>query len=75
MNRYGDNIVFEETDSKLITMSGFDHYRSGSDFIDPSGGPYIKIGSDVGRYFEDNITRRVKSIQFIEEGKALFSIK
>lgn len=72
-NRYGDNIVFEETGPTTVTMSGFEHYRMGEDFIDPSGGPYIQIGTDVGRYFDDGKERRVKAINIIE-GKAVFSI-
>lgn len=65
-NRYGDDIMFEQTTPTTITMSGFEHYRFGEDFIDPSGGPFIKVGMDVGRYFHDNIERRVKSIEVIE---------
>mgnify|MGYP003334917059 FL=1 len=72
-NRYGDNILFEEASPTAIIMSGFEHYRFGDDFIDPSGGPYIKVGMDVGRYFDDNIERRIKSIKVIE-GKIILSI-
>ena len=72
-NRYGDNILFEEAGPTAIIMSGFEYYRFGDDFIDPSGGPYIKVGMDVGRYFDDNIERRIKSIKVIE-GKIILSI-
>jgi len=72
-NRYGDNIVFEEAGPTAVIMTGFEHYRCGEDFIVPSGGPYIQIGTDIGRYFNDNIERRVKSIKVIE-GKAVLSI-
>lgn len=74
MNRYGDNLVFEEINENIIQMSGFDHYRCGNDFIDPSGGPFIQIGSDIGRYFNDNKIRKVKKINITEEGIALFTV-
>lgn len=73
-NRYGDNLVFEELNENEVQMSGFDHYRCGGDFIDPSGGPFIKIGTDVGRYFEDGKVRKVKAITITEEGKAIFKV-
>lgn len=72
-NRYGDNIVFEEAGPTVIIMYGFEHYSMGENFIDPSGGPYIQIGTDIGRYFNDNKERRVKSIKVIE-GKTILSI-
>lgn len=34
--------------------------------IDPSGGPYISIGMNVGRYFEDNKTRIVQEIDILK---------
>lgn len=74
MNRYGDNLVFEEINENTIQMSGFTHYRCGNDFIDPSGGPYIQIGTDVGRYFNDEKIRKVKKITITEEGTALFTV-
>jgi hypothetical protein len=72
-NRYGDNIIFKEADPTTVIMYGFEYYRMGDDFIDPSGGPYIQIGTDIGRYFDDGKERRVKSIKVIE-GKAIFTI-
>lgn len=73
-NRYGDNLVFEEINENTVQMSGFDHYRCGNDFVDPSGGPYIQIGSDVGRYFNDRKIRKVKKINIAEDGTALFTV-
>lgn len=42
--------------------------------VDPSGGPYIAIGTDVGRYFEDNTARRVMHIA-IEDSKFILTVK
>lgn len=40
----------------------FNRYK----IIDPSGGPYISIGMNVGRYFEDNKTRIVQEIDILK---------
>ncbi len=42
--------------------------------VDPSGGPYIAIGTDVGRYFDDSIQRRVMNIA-IEKNKFILTVK
>lgn len=41
--------------------------------VDPSGGPYISLGFDIGRYLEDGKERRVKAIT-IEEKKVVFNV-
>lgn len=74
INRYGDHIQFKEIDKNTIEMAGFEHYRYGGDFIDPSGGPYIRVGTDVGRYFDDGKVRRVKEFDF-KDGKILLIIQ
>jgi len=67
-NRDGDNIIFETIDNtNTVTMSGFTYYRTGGDehnieFIDPAGGPFIQIGTDVGRYFDGEPKMIVQSI-------------
>lgn len=40
--------------------------------VDPSGGPYIALGSDVGRYFEDGVSRFVVEID-IAKTKIIFT--
>ena len=42
--------------------------------VDPSGGPYVALGTNVGRYFEDQTTRIVKDIT-LEETKIILKIK
>jgi len=79
INRYGDAIIFQHINDNQIQMIGGDYYRIGYNqdetvnFVDPSGGPFIQEGTDLGRYFEDGIKRIVKSINVNEDGK-IFNI-
>lgn len=75
INRYGDEIIFKEISETEIAMYGFDHYRCSDNFIDPSGGPYIAVGMDVGRYFDDSKERRVESFYSDVDGKIILNIK
>ena len=44
-NRYGDIYTFtKQEDGNVLWEGDFGFIRSGDDFIDPSGGPFIKIG-------------------------------
>lgn len=67
-NRDGDNIIFEKIhNTNTVSMSGFTYYRTGGpehniEFIDPAGGPFIQIGTDVGRYFDGEPKMIVSSI-------------
>ncbi len=78
-NRYGDTITFQYINENQIQMLGGQYYRTGYsqdgeqiEFVDPSGGPFISIGTDIGRYFEDGVKRVVKSIEPNE--KIIFNI-
>lgn len=82
-NRYGDTIVFSEINENEIHMSGFNMEwmrcgRNGDNtsniiMIDPSGGPYLVIGSNLKRYFEDDKDRFIKLIT-IDIDKIIFKI-
>lgn len=66
-NRDGDNITFEKISDSIVSMSGFTYYRVGGaenniNFIDPAGGPFIQVGTDVGRYFDGHPKMKVLSI-------------
>lgn len=67
-NRYGDSIIFEKLDNTSVKMSGFEHARYGinedgsSSFIDPPGGPFISIGTNLNIYFNTKKDMIVKSI-------------
>jgi hypothetical protein len=73
-NRYGDEIIFKEINENQIEMIGGEYYRTGYnkdgmiDFVDPSGGPFIQVGTELGRYFNDDQSRIVKSI-IVEDKK------
>lgn len=55
--------------SKLVKA---DHnvYR----MVDPSGGPYIAVGMNLGHYFNDKVVREVTEIKFLEKHKVIFTI-
>ena len=74
-NRYGDNLQFELISEDKIEMTGHDSsfMRYGYDgevetrydnlvFVDPPGGPFLNIGTDLGRYFDGKI-----GIHFVHE--------
>jgi hypothetical protein len=78
-NRYGDEIIFKEINENQIEMVGGEYYRIAYNqdetinFIDPAGGPFIQVGTELGRYFNDDQSRIIKSI-VIEDGKKILSI-
>tara|TARA_R110000868_G_scaffold268036_3_gene527282 strand:+ start:946 stop:1449 length:504 start_codon:yes stop_codon:yes gene_type:complete len=39
--------------------------------FDPSGGPYVELGTNIGRYFDDGIDRIVEEITFHEDSVEL----
>ena len=44
-NRYGDNYKFtKQKDGNVLWEGDFEYIRAGDDFIDPSGGPFIRVG-------------------------------
>lgn len=80
-NRYGDSIIFEQIDNEVY-MSGFnlDYMRTGTNdkgdiiMVDPAGGPYLTVGTNLGLYFNDKKNRIIESIE-IKENKIIFKIK
>lgn len=47
--------------------------KSRYDMVDPSGGPYISLGTNIGNFFKDNVKRIVEEIQ-IDKDKIIFTI-
>ena len=44
-NRYGDVYTFtKQEDGNVLWEGKFEHMRAGDDFIDPAGGPFLKVG-------------------------------
>lgn len=53
-NRYGDNYKFtKQKDGNVLWEGDFEYIRAGDDFIDPSGGPFIKIGQMLSHIIHD----------------------
>ena len=79
-NRYGDNIIFEDHGNE-VHMTGFNleymrvaYKEDDIVMIDPAGGPYLNIGTNLGLYFNDKKSRIIESIE-IKENKVIFKIK
>jgi hypothetical protein len=77
-NRYGDDIIFEKLEDNKIHMYGFVYYRTGYneegsalDFVDPAGGPYISVGTNLKNYFKSKKDMIVKSIEYADKGAML----
>jgi hypothetical protein len=87
-NRYGDEIIFEQQDD-TVTMTGYNpewiRYALADDadgcnkaeehvsMVDPSGGPYLTIGSDLSFFWGDKQPRIIKSIRLLK-GQVEFKI-
>lgn len=72
-NRYGDEIKFEYTDKNTVRMTGGQYLRCGFKddkdgnrvytMVDPSGGPYLALGSDLRLFWGDEVRRIIKAIR------------
>jgi hypothetical protein len=57
-NRHGDNITFEKTEDNKVIMTGYnsDYMRfvmhGDHKMVDPPGGPYLSIGTNLKYYFD-----------------------
>tara|TARA_B100000497_G_C7321038_1_gene214232 strand:+ start:69 stop:374 length:306 start_codon:yes stop_codon:yes gene_type:complete len=53
-NRYGVIYTFtKQEDGNVLWEGDFEYMRCGADFIDPSGGPFIKIGQMLSHVVYD----------------------
>ena len=75
MNRYGQPIRFIESESGFM-MKGGDYYRylfnEGDDgyyAVDPSGGPFISVGTDLSIVHKKLKGLTVKEIKISNEGE------
>jgi len=54
-NRYNDVYTFTKQEDGSVLMEGkFKWGRAGDDFIDPSGGPFIKVGQMLSHIIYDD---------------------
>lgn len=69
-NRHGDIFTFtKQEDGNVLWEGSFEYVRSGDDFIDPSGGPYLSVGMDMVKVFGyDAKTLIIEKFESVEEG-------
>ena len=69
-NRYGEVYTFTKQDDGNVLWEGpFDQVRSGDDFLDPSGGPFIKAGKMLSHIIYDtDFNVIVESFERIDTG-------
>lgn len=69
-NRYGDVYSFTKQEDGNVLMEGkFEWMRSGDGFIDPSGGPFIKVGQMLSHtIYDDEFNVIVDGFEWIDTG-------
>tara|TARA_R110002033_G_scaffold116228_1_gene160568 strand:- start:112 stop:438 length:327 start_codon:yes stop_codon:yes gene_type:complete len=69
-NRYGDVYKFtKQKDGNVLWEGDFKYMRSGEDFIDPSGGPFIRIGQMLSHVvYDDGFNVIVEGFTNTEKG-------
>lgn len=75
-NRYGDVYTFTKQEEGSVKMEGkFEWLRSGDDFIDPSGGPFIKVGQMLSHtIYDDEFNVIVDGFERVETGYLIKTI-
>ena len=69
-NRYGDVFTFtKQEDGNVLWEGPFEYIRVGDDFIDPSGGPFIKKGQMLSHIIYDtDFNFIVESFERVDTG-------
>jgi hypothetical protein len=69
-NRYNDVYTFTKQEDGNVLMEGkFEWMRFGDDFIDPSGGPFIKVGQMLSHIiYDDEFNVIVESFERVDNG-------
>lgn len=72
-NRYGDVYSFTKQENGDILMEGdFNYVRTGKNFVDPSGGPYLEIGQMLGHVVHgDNFNIIIEGFTNSEKGMVI----
>jgi len=75
-NRHRDEIVFDDDGNGNVLMYGGKWMRFGLrgtpeeiTMVDPSGGPYITLDTDLDFFFQDGLSRIVTAIYFLHDEK------
>ena len=76
-NRYGDLYTFTKQEDGNVLMEGkFEWMRFGDDFIDPSGGPFIKVGQMLSHIiYDDEFNVIVDGFERVENGYLIKTIE
>ena len=76
-NRYGDIYTFTKQEDGNVLMEGkFEWMRFGDDFIDPSGGPFIKVGQMLSHIiYDDEFNVIVDGFERVENGYLIKTIE
>jgi hypothetical protein len=78
-NRSGDNITFEKTEDNKVIMTGYNpsymRFSMHEDYkmVDPSGGPYLQIGTNLKYYFDVKEDMIISDMMF-NKGHIVFII-
>lgn len=69
-NRYGDTYTFtKQKDGNVLWEGDFEYIRAGDDFLDPSGGPFIRAGQMLSHVVHgDDLNVIVESFERVETG-------
>jgi len=69
-NRYGDVFTFtKQEDGNVLWEGPFEYIRVGDDFIDPSGGPFIKKDQMLSHIvYGDDLNVIVESFERVDTG-------
>ena len=75
-NRYNDIYTFTKQEDGNVLMEGkFEWMRFGDDFIDPSGGPFIKVGQMLSHIiYDDEFNVIVDGFERVETGYIIKTI-
>jgi len=63
-------LSFTNTDYQT-NICGFEESANNLNMVDPGGGPYIDIGTDVGRFHKDMVGKSVTGFVLIDTGYKL----
>lgn len=73
-------MTYQEFANTIHSNEKYQHYlsliksdKTRYEMVDPSGGPYISVGSDLNEFFGDDKKRIVEDIQF-KQDKIIFTI-
>ena len=69
-NRYGDEYTFtKQKDGNVLWEGDFEYIRAGDDFIDPSGGPFIRVGQMLSHIiWFDEFNVIIESFERVDTG-------